>query len=95
MQNVVLTFRMGETWQASKGTQRETQRIWTLEKRITVLEYQNKALREQIKMLMQLYEQDLLNQTLFKLINFEQTIIAHLSQSKSERHRGELSNRVY
>ena len=62
MQNVVLTFRKEETWQASKGTQRETQRICT-EKRIAVLEYQTKALREQIKKLMQLYEQDLLNST--------------------------------
>ena len=48
-----------------------------MEKRIAVLEYQNKALREQIKKLMQLYEQDLLNATLIKLINFEQTIIVH------------------
>ena len=29
MQNVVLTFRKEETWQASKGKQRETQRICT------------------------------------------------------------------
>jgi len=37
--------------------------VQTLEKRIAVLEYQTKALREQIKKLMQLYEQDLLNST--------------------------------
>ena len=42
--------------------------VQTLEKRIAVLEYQNKALREQIKKLMQLYEQDLSNATLIKLI---------------------------
>ena len=29
MQNVVLTFRKEETWQASKGTQRDPQRICT------------------------------------------------------------------
>lgn len=62
MQNVCFTFRKKKAQQAAKEHRKKHKEyVQSLEKRNAVLEYQNKALKDQLKKLKQLYEKDLLN----------------------------------
>ena len=62
MQIVYYTFRKKKARQAAKEHRaKHKEYVEALEKRIAVLEYQNEALKDQLKKLKQFYEQDLFN----------------------------------
>ena len=61
LQNVCYTFRKKKAREAAKEhREKHKEYVQTLEKRNAILEFQNKALRDQLKKLKQLYEKDLL-----------------------------------